>query len=53
MHRQCFPPFYNGYPHHLLAQGGSAFHRPVDASGKPIPVSLIILKIFVKFVLKK
>lgn len=42
VHRQCFPPFYGGYPHHLLTQSGSAF-RPVDASGKPIPVSIIIV----------
>lgn len=38
MHQQGFPPFYS-YPPHILAQAGSAFHRPVDASGKPIIVS--------------
>lgn len=35
---QDFPQFYNGYPYHLIQHGGSAFHRPIDATGKPIPV---------------
>lgn len=36
---QEFPPFYSGYPYHLIQHGSSAFHRPIDASGKPIPVN--------------
>lgn len=36
---QDFPQFYSGYPYQLIQHGGSAFHRPIDASGKPIPVS--------------
>lgn len=41
--RQDLPPLYSvGYPYNLLSHGGSAFHRPIDASGKPIPVSLSI-----------
>lgn len=37
---QEFPPFYSSYPYHLMQHSSSAFHRPIDASGKPIPVSL-------------
>lgn len=36
-----FPPFYSGYPYHLIQHGSSAFHRPIDASGKPLPVNAI------------
>jgi len=36
---QDFPLYAGGHPYQLLAQGGSAFHRPLDPSGKPIPVS--------------
>lgn len=39
MRPQEFPPFYSSYPYHLMQHGSSAFHRPLDASGKPIPVS--------------
>lgn len=39
MRPQEFPPFYGGYPYHLIQHGSSAFHRPMDASGKPMPVS--------------
>lgn len=39
MRPQEFPPFYGGYPYHLIQHGSSAFHRPIDASGKPLPVS--------------
>ncbi len=39
--QQDFQHFYSGYPYHLIQHGGSAFHRPIDASGKPIPVSNI------------
>lgn len=44
---QDFPLYAGGHPYQLLAQGGSAFHRPLDPSGKPIPVSTIrvVLKI--------
>lgn len=38
MRPQEFPPFYSGYPYHLMQHGSSAFHRPIDASGKPLPV---------------
>ena len=34
---QDFPLYASGNPYHLLP-GGSAFHRPLDATGKPIPV---------------
>jgi len=37
---QDFPLYAGGHPYQLLAQGGSAFHRPLDPSGKPIPVSI-------------
>lgn len=43
MRPQEFPPFYGGYPYHLIQHGSSAFHRPIDASGKPIPVNMSIL----------
>ncbi|XP_036336240.1 verprolin-like [Rhagoletis pomonella] len=39
---QDFPLYTGGHPYHLLAQGGSAFHRPLDPTGKPIPVSMNI-----------
>lgn len=39
MRPQEFPPFYSSYPYHLMQHSSSAFHRPLDASGKPIPVS--------------
>lgn len=39
MRPQEFPPFYSGYPYHLMQHGSSAFHRPIDASGKPLPVN--------------
>lgn len=38
--QQDFQHFYSGYPYHLIQHGGSAFHRPLDPSGKPIPVSI-------------
>lgn len=41
--QQDFQHFYSGYPYHLIQHGGSAFHRPIDASGKPIPVSIVTL----------
>lgn len=37
---QDFPLYAGGHPYHLLAPGGSAFHRPLDPSGKPIAVSV-------------
>ncbi|TMW43574.1 hypothetical protein DOY81_011346 [Sarcophaga bullata] len=37
---QDFPLYAGGHPYHLLAQGGSAFHRPLDPSGKPIPIPM-------------
>ena len=37
---QDFQLYAGGHPYQLLAQGGSAFHRPLDPSGKPIPVSI-------------
>lgn len=40
MRPQEFPPFYGGYPYHLMQHGSSAFHRPIDASGKPLPVKI-------------
>ena len=40
---QDFPHFYSGYPYHLIQHGGSAFHRPVDANGKPLPVSMFTI----------
>lgn len=40
MRPQEFPPFYSSYPYHLMQHGSSAFHRPIDATGKPIPVSV-------------
>ncbi|XP_055325102.1 brain-specific homeobox protein isoform X2 [Sitodiplosis mosellana] len=40
MRPQEFPPFYSGYPYHLMQHGTSAFHRPIDASGKPIPLHM-------------
>lgn len=43
---QDFSHFYSGYPYHLIQHGGSAFHRPMDASGKPIPVSFHYYIIF-------
>lgn len=39
MRPQEFPPFYGGYPYHLMQHGSSAFHRPIDATGKPLPVN--------------
>ncbi|KAL5291689.1 MNX1 family protein [Megaselia abdita] len=33
-------PIYAGGPPYLLPPGNSAFHRPLDPSGKPIPVSI-------------
>lgn len=39
MRPQEFAPFYSNYPYHLMQPGSSAFHRPIDASGKPLPVS--------------
>lgn len=41
MRPQEFPPFYGGYPYHLMQHGSSAFHRPIDASGKPLPVNIL------------
>lgn len=46
MRPQEFPPFYSGYPYHLIQHGSSAFHRPIDASGKPLPVSAHAKAIF-------
>lgn len=48
--QQDFQHFYSGYPYHLIQHGGSAFHRPMDASGKPIPVSmkLLLFDVFAK-----
>lgn len=43
MRSQYFPSFYNGYPYHLIQHGTSAFHRPIDASGKPITVSIPVI----------
>ncbi|XP_031618273.1 brain-specific homeobox protein [Contarinia nasturtii] len=40
MRPQEFPPFYGGYPYHLIQHGSSAFHRPIDASGKPLPLHM-------------
>ncbi|XP_034656917.1 homeotic protein empty spiracles [Drosophila subobscura] len=37
---QDFPLYAGGHPYQLLAQGGSAFHRPLDPSGKPIPIPM-------------
>ncbi|XP_014091765.3 muscle segmentation homeobox [Bactrocera oleae] len=37
---QDFPLYAGGHPYQLLAQGGSAFHRPLDPTGKPIPLSM-------------
>ncbi|XP_061393251.1 alpha-protein kinase 1-like [Musca vetustissima] len=37
---QDFPLYAGGHPYHLLAHGGSAFHRPLDPSGKPIPIPM-------------
>ncbi|KAH8256248.1 hypothetical protein KR026_011728 [Drosophila bipectinata] len=37
---QDFPLYAGGHPYQLLAQGGSAFHRPLDPSGKPIPLPM-------------
>ncbi|XP_054733654.1 homeotic protein labial [Anastrepha obliqua] len=37
---QDFPLYTGGHPYQLLAQGGSAFHRPLDPTGKPIPLSM-------------
>lgn len=34
-------PIYAGGPPYLLPPGSSAFHRPLDPSGKPIPVSMV------------
>ncbi|XP_037039552.1 transcription factor LBX1 [Bradysia coprophila] len=38
--QQDFQHFYSGYPYHLIQHGGSAFHRPMDASGKPLPIHM-------------
>lgn len=40
MRAQDFPLYTGGHPYQLLAQGGSAFHRPLDPTGKPMPVIL-------------
>uniref|UniRef100_A0A1A9WCE5 Homeobox domain-containing protein n=1 Tax=Glossina brevipalpis TaxID=37001 RepID=A0A1A9WCE5_9MUSC len=37
---QDFTLYAGGHPYQLLAQGGSAFHRPLDPSGKPIPLPM-------------
>ncbi|EDW70647.1 muscle segmentation homeobox [Drosophila virilis] len=37
---QDFPLYAGGHPYQLLAPGGSAFHRPLDPSGKPIPIPM-------------
>lgn len=39
---QDFTLYAGGHPYQLLAQGGSAFHRPLDPSGKPIPVGIFV-----------
>lgn len=40
MRHQAFPPqFYNMYQPQLLLPNNSAFHRPLDGSGKPMSVS--------------
>lgn len=41
---QDFPLYAGGHPYQLLAQGGSAFHRPLDPTGKPIPVGFLLIK---------
>lgn len=43
-----FPPFYTGYPYHLIQHGSSAFHRPIDASGKPLPVIIFSFNQYLK-----
>lgn len=42
MRAQDFPLYTGGHPYQLLAQGGSAFHRPLDPTGKPMPVIVSI-----------
>ncbi|XP_037823714.1 probable serine/threonine-protein kinase yakA [Lucilia sericata] len=37
---QDFPLYAGGHPYQLLAPGGSAFHRPLDPSGKPIAIPM-------------
>lgn len=39
---QDFPIYAGGAPNYMLP-GNSAFHRPLDPSGKPIPVSWFFL----------
>jgi hypothetical protein len=38
MRHQGFPSIYSMYSSPIMLPGGSAFHRPMDASGKPLPV---------------
>lgn len=47
---QEFAPFYGSYPYHLMQPGSSAFHRPIDASGKPIPVNILFVSRVVSIV---
>lgn len=51
MRQQEFAPFYSGYPYHLIQHGSSAFHRPIDASGKPLAVNKIQLNTYICLIL--